>query len=356
MSTAPHLRELCRDEPVLALCGPSGSGKTTLLEQVIPVLGERGLRVAVVKHDVHGITLDPSRKDSARLFAAGADVVVRGPGESLWRRHGQEPNGLGAVLLDLLAGHDLVLVEGHKETPLAKLWISGPDACGPPPDVEEVVEVLPRDGARPERLLGLLDRWLPEVWARRRLLGGILIGGAAKRMGQAKQLLPFQGRPLLEAVWSAMQPHVEEVVLLGAGEVPATLAQAPRLPDVAEARGPLSGMLAAVRWAPRAAWVLAACDLPLASAEAVSWLVAERRPGRWAVLPRVNNRGIEPLLAIYEPQARPLLEAVAAAGHVGPCCIADHPSVVSPQPPAALARSWHNVNTLEDLAALDPER
>ena len=60
--------------PIFGVCGYSGSGKTTLLEQVVPRLLRRGLRVVVVKHDVHGIAPPAPNKDDDRLFRAGADV------------------------------------------------------------------------------------------------------------------------------------------------------------------------------------------------------------------------------------------------------------------------------------------
>ena len=44
--------------PVLGICGWGGSGKTTLVEQLIGVLASRGLKVAAVKHGVHGLEID----------------------------------------------------------------------------------------------------------------------------------------------------------------------------------------------------------------------------------------------------------------------------------------------------------
>ena len=105
--------------PVMALCGWSGSGKTTALRELIPELAARGLSVATVKHDAHGINVDPEGKDSDHLFKAGADVFLQGPGQSLIRTHS---SGSGTVegeadlysaLTRLLRRYDLVLVEGH---------------------------------------------------------------------------------------------------------------------------------------------------------------------------------------------------------------------------------------------------
>ncbi|MCK5379589.1 MAG: molybdopterin-guanine dinucleotide biosynthesis protein B, partial [Acidobacteria bacterium] len=109
-------------EPVLAVCGWSGSGKTTALESVIPLLVERGLRVAVVKHDAHGIDVDREGKDSARFFTAGADVHLHAPEEQMWRLRRRPEDSLEQTISSLLGTHDLVLIEGHKETPLPKIW------------------------------------------------------------------------------------------------------------------------------------------------------------------------------------------------------------------------------------------
>ena len=62
--------------PVISFVGNSGVGKTTFLEKLIPVLKQRGYRVAAIKHDVHNFTIDYPGKDSWRLTQAGSDVVV----------------------------------------------------------------------------------------------------------------------------------------------------------------------------------------------------------------------------------------------------------------------------------------
>ena len=335
-------------EPVLAVCGPSGAGKTTLLVDAVARLVARGLRVAVVKHDVHGITVDPAAKDSARLFAAGADVVLQGPGERLRRDHGG--GDLAAELRALVRHHDLVLVEGHRGTPLPKVWLLDEAGCAPGDGVGAVLDVLPRDASRAARFAAFLDSWLDERWAARPVLAALLVGGRSRRMGRPKQLLSHGGRTLGEIAAAALGEVAEKVLLVGAGPRPDALAGLARLTDVEDVPGPLGGMLAALRWQPGAAWIVAACDLPLVTPEAVRWLLAERRPGRWAVLPRLDERGLEPLLALYEPQAHPLLEAVAAAGGRAPNRISRHPAVVTPSPPAELRPAWTNVNSPEDLA------
>jgi molybdopterin-guanine dinucleotide biosynthesis protein A len=115
----------------------------------------------------------------------------------------------------------------------------------------------------------------------------------------------------------------------------------------------MAGLLAAMRWAPRASWLVSACDLPGLRLEALEWLLSTRAPGVWATLPRLPGRqGVEPLLAHYDFRALGPLEALAAQGRYSPSLLADHPKVASPGPPADLAPAWENVNTPDDLARM----
>lgn len=48
--------------PMLGITGYSGSGKTTLLEKLVPLLIERGAKVAVIKHSHHNAQVDKAGK------------------------------------------------------------------------------------------------------------------------------------------------------------------------------------------------------------------------------------------------------------------------------------------------------
>lgn len=330
-----------------AVCGASGSGKTTLLEAAIPALARRGLAVAVVKHAAHGIAADRPGKDSERLFAAGADVVVRAPAESFARHHGEVE--LDAALTSLAADHDLILVEGHKGTPLPKLWLASSEAEAAPEDVAEVRAVLPWGGDRMAPFLALVEEEVRRHFEERPVLGGVLVGGESSRMGRPKQSVAYRGRSLLEWVLTALAPHTERILLLGGGEGGAAAAGVERLPDVPGVVGPLAGMLSALRWAPGACWLITACDLAW-TAEAAAWVLEQRRPGVWAVLPEGPRGRLQPLAGAHEPQALGLLEGLAADGRRAPRRLADHPKVDTPGIPSRLAAAFHNLNTPEDLA------
>ena len=109
---------------VFGISGYSGSGKTTLIERVLPVLAARGLRVAVLKHTHHSVDLDQPGKDSWRAREAGAAAVllVSDARSALLVEHRAAPPEF-AELLASLPPCDLVLVEGWKREPIAKLEV-----------------------------------------------------------------------------------------------------------------------------------------------------------------------------------------------------------------------------------------
>ncbi|EJP32903.1 putative molybdopterin-guanine dinucleotide biosynthesis protein B, partial [Selenomonas sp. FOBRC9] len=66
-----------RAVPMLSVAAPaSGTGKTTFIERLIPRLSAHDVRIAVIKSDAHGFTLDTEGKDTDRFTAAGAAAVA----------------------------------------------------------------------------------------------------------------------------------------------------------------------------------------------------------------------------------------------------------------------------------------
>jgi molybdopterin-guanine dinucleotide biosynthesis protein B len=130
----PPLRLVARPPapPLLGIVGFSGSGKTTLTVGLIDALGRRGLRVATIKHDVHGFAMDQPGKDTWRHKQAGAVATLisspRGIGLVRDADHDHTPE----ELLPLLGPADMVLVEGFKRAPLPKIEVFRPELGKPP--------------------------------------------------------------------------------------------------------------------------------------------------------------------------------------------------------------------------------
>lgn len=118
---ADLLRELAGSPPLLQCMGWSGSGKTTFLEKLIPRLTDKGLRIAVIKHDGHGFQMDTPGKDTYRLAAAGA-VCTAITGPNGWAVLSAEDIEFEA-LRQKLPPVDLILCEGKKYAAYPKLEV-----------------------------------------------------------------------------------------------------------------------------------------------------------------------------------------------------------------------------------------
>jgi len=111
------------DTPVIAIVGWKNSGKTTLAVRLIGEFTRRGLRVASLKHAHHGFRIDDEETDSARHRRAGARqvAIVSNRRWALITELDGAPEPDFADVLAGLAPADLVIVEGYKSHPIAKI-------------------------------------------------------------------------------------------------------------------------------------------------------------------------------------------------------------------------------------------
>ena len=112
-----------RKVPQIAVVAPvAGTGKTTFLEKLTARLSRRGIRVAVVKSDAHGFSLDTQGKDSARFRASGACAVsVVSPKGYFLEEATRLPFDRAADKFEKI---DLILTESrtHAACPAFSLW------------------------------------------------------------------------------------------------------------------------------------------------------------------------------------------------------------------------------------------
>lgn len=116
--------------PALSFVARSGTGKTTLIEAVIRELKGRGYRVGAIKHDAHRFSIDHPGKDSQRMTAAGADVMLISSAQqlALVRSHPVAPS-IAELLSTYCGDVDIVLTEGLKHGTLPKIEVHR-RACG----------------------------------------------------------------------------------------------------------------------------------------------------------------------------------------------------------------------------------
>ncbi|MBR2842209.1 MAG: molybdopterin-guanine dinucleotide biosynthesis protein B [Lachnospiraceae bacterium] len=102
--------------PLIGFAGWSGVGKTSLLEALIPIMIQKGKRVAAIKHCAHGTDSGERGKDSERLVKAGAaECIICGP---------EEPDLPCAVkMIQNHATADMIFVEGFKDAEIPKIGL-----------------------------------------------------------------------------------------------------------------------------------------------------------------------------------------------------------------------------------------
>lgn len=110
---------------LIGIVGWKNSGKTTLIERLIPLLNQRGLKVATVKHTHHDLRPHDGATDGERHVRAGAiHTVVVAP--NAWEVSGHRQESAAPAFADLardLSGADLALIEGYKNAPIPKIEV-----------------------------------------------------------------------------------------------------------------------------------------------------------------------------------------------------------------------------------------
>jgi molybdopterin-guanine dinucleotide biosynthesis protein B len=328
--------------PCLGIAGYSGSGKTTLIEALLPRLTRRGLRVAVVKHDAHQLTLDPRGKDTARFHDAGAAVVcAHDPTQRFLRTRMDGQITLQEVLVDLPRDLDLVLVEGHKDAPIPRLVCVHPQGAPPIEGPHVVGQLSPGDG-RVDLAESLVLAWLEQTWRERPWGIAVLVGRSPPPGGRTCRL-PRTGeerapRRLLQRLTAIS----DRVVVVGS-EAPGSRGslEVPMITDAPGLEGPAAGLLALLRHDPDRAWLVLSWGMVDFTQAHVSWLRSARGPGLWAIQPLNEDRGApEPLGAIYEPCLLPLLQRGVARGDRSLREVVHGAPVGTPTIPPALLDGW----------------
>ena len=142
--------------------------------------------------------------------------------------------------------------------------------------------------------------------------GFVLTGGESRRMGRDKALLELGGQPLVLRTVEKLIAVSGEVYLVGLPERYGHLGL-PVLADAVAGRGPLGGIVAALRASERDWNLVVACDLPYFESRFLEFLLerAGAEPEADAIVPRIGERW-EPLCAAYHRRALPAFERVLA--------------------------------------------
>lgn len=179
----------------------------------------------------------------------------------------------------------------------------------------------------------------------------VLSGGRSSRMGEDKALLRYHGGKSQIEWTAALARAVCERVYLSVRPDQVNDPERRVLPQIVDGpavKGPIAGIMAAQAFAPDAAWLVLACDLPFIDEMTLRHLVAARDPSRAATAYRSTHDGLpEPLCAIYEPKSRELILAHVEGGRDCPrkFLIRNEALLIDQPNPRAL----DNINTPAEL-------
>lgn len=101
----------------------SNVGKTVLIEGLIRELTKRGLKVATIKHDVHGFDIDKKGKDTYKHRMAGADTVIISSKNRLAMIKEVQREVELSDIINMIDDKDIILVEGYKRSNLRKIEV-----------------------------------------------------------------------------------------------------------------------------------------------------------------------------------------------------------------------------------------
>ena len=382
----------------IAFVGRHNSGKTAVVCAVIGELARRGLDVGSIKHHGHvGFEIDVPGKDSYRHRHAGATEVVVASPDAVARIKdvGKQPE-CGA-LLETMPGHDIVIVEGYRESGVpyvevmrraserdvraAETLLSGDPPAAMVAGVSDIPEVLawcrehgleafalPDIGDAPafrDFACGVCD-FIEARYSRPRVTLALQAGGESRRMGESKALVEFRGRPLIAHMVERLMPAADELIVTTneADRLAFLLDEFPDagirlVPDIYEARGALAGFATAFEAASHPLVAVVACDMALASASLLAHEASLLYRGGFDAVVPANRHGFEPMHAVYRRDAcRPVARRLVEGGSMRIRDLIEAVEVRELTPAevraiAPLGGHFANANTPEELAKLE---
>jgi len=185
----------------------------------------------------------------------------------------------------------------------------------------------------------------------RGITGVILAGGASRRMGSNKALLPFQGGRFIESVHRCLSEVFEETLVVTNTPDAYDFLCCRKVPDLLAGMGVLSGIHSALCHSETPSVFVTACDMPHLHPELIRHLALES--GGWDVLLPEGDKGVEPLHAVFRKTCIPLIEDALRAGERRIVSFFDKVRirVVGREEVARFDpgfRSFRNINTPED--------
>ena len=257
-----------------------------------------------------------SNTDTGKMLAAGAKRV-------LWLLALKSHLDHGAkALLEALGDKCVSICESNRARrviePDAFLMLAGKDSRDWKPSALDVVGYADRlvqsDATGfdidPDDVQLLDDRWVVRVPA----TAIILAGGGSSRMGRDKSMLPVAGRPMIEHVYEQLRPYFTQTLVSSNNAAAHDFLGATVVADDLAGRGPMMGIVSALRASANDVNFVVACDMPEIDTALMRSMLRQARDYD-AVVPKVGANFYEPLFAAYRKSALPAMEELMQSGN-----------------------------------------
>jgi len=140
------------------------------------------------------------------------------------------------------------------------------------------------------------------------IAGIILAGGASSRFGSNKALALLDRKPVIQHVADILRPLFPTCLLSTNTPEAYAFLDLPTIADIFPGAGPLAGIHASLKYIAEPRAFIAGCDMPLLDPVLIRLLCSIAEQGDWDVVLPWPARGPEPLCAVYNRTARPVIE------------------------------------------------
>jgi len=258
------------------------------------------------------------------------------------------------------AAHQLIICDPAKEASLRKrasqitdvLAIITTNGCQSVPDfVKEIVSDWTHVPVLNEQNIHELVPLIREsVMKPAPIKALILTGGKSVRMGHDKPHINYHGKPQYAHLYALCHSMGIEPFLSCRAEQSSYYEEHgySTIADRITHLGPLGGIVSAFMTDPNAAWLVLAADVPFLDEAILNELLSQRSTAHTATaFQSPFDRFPEPLIAIWEPKAMPMIMSFIALGYSCPrkVLIQTEAHVIVPSTPEKL----ENVNTPDEL-------
>jgi len=141
----------------------------------------------------------------------------------------------------------------------------------------------------------------------------ILAGGGSRRMGQDKTMLQIAGKPMIKYVYDKIEPYFMQMLISSNNAELHDFIGEMVVPDCIAGRGPMMGIVSALKVSNHDVNFVIACDMPQVDTRLIKTMIRLAKDYD-AVVPRVGPDLYEPLFAVYNKSALPVMEELLHSG------------------------------------------